>query len=916
MALKDMNLSGKVRAGNGDGVQDATVSLRAASANLAGTAHATTDTTDSAGTWEFTVEGSTFALTNAWDIEVASGDSKRYLAWSDQIALKGVDTSYLKIRGIGDTDPAPLYFLADRADDAGDAWRMQATTSDTFTIGSDKASAGTIIDYVTITNGASAAASVVALGGDLTVGDDLSLTSDSAVFNMGADSGFSITHDGDIGATIAGSPITITAAEASTWSTSSGALTITSAAALNLNPAGGYGVVLDGTVNVDAGLVTGVAGIFEADVRIGEDDQTKIDFETADEIHFYAANVEQVYVADNIFGPQSDSDVDLGTTGVRWKDAFVDSITVTGAISGAAGTFSGVLKTDDATEATSTTDGSLQTDGGLSVVKDAVFGDDVFLLSNSAVLNMGASSDAKLTHDSSAGLTIEAPVISIDATGGVLHLNSSSGDIKFQDGGTDQIAFDLDGTAGVVIMKPMVDSDDIVIQQYDGTEVLRVEDGGYLNVSNSTASSSATTGSAIFGGGIGVAADAYIGDDLYLITDSAVLGFGADKDTTLTHTDGTGLTLNSTNKLTFGDADTFIHQSSDGVLTIESDTTVDINGAVVFDGALSGITTLGASGVVTAAGFTIGSAAITEAELEILDGATVTTAELNYLDITTLGTSEASKAVTVDSSGDLLVPDSDKYKFGASSDMQLYHDGTDSYITNAEGALKLATETSGIAVSIGHTTSETTINDNLVVTGNIDLSSAGSINNVGNAGNDWSGTALTLANGAQLQTSEEGWLRQSSAGSSPWIYEVIGTTGAVSNDTSTDIVDITVPNQPQVGVLYLHYLTNSTAVDRVESGCIVVTFGRYQGSGVQHKIDANEASMPYSQGDNITGGETITVTASAAVAGATDATQTFTVSITSNNSNGVNAVTHWRANLMSSYGLAPNATYYMTMAKA
>ena len=27
---------------------------------------------------------------------------------------------------------------------------------------------------------------------------------------------------------------------------------------------------------------------------------------------------------------QSDSDVDLGTTGVRWKDAFIDTITTTG----------------------------------------------------------------------------------------------------------------------------------------------------------------------------------------------------------------------------------------------------------------------------------------------------------------------------------------------------------------------------------------------------------------------------------------------------------------------------------------------------------------------------------------------------------------------------------------------------------
>ena len=100
----------------------------------------------------------------------------------------------------------------------------------------------------------------------------------------------------------------------------------------------------------------------------------------------------------------------------------------------------------------------------------------------------------------------------------------------------------------------------------------------------------------------------------------------------------------------------------------------------------------------------------------------VTSTELGYLDISTLGTSEASKAVTVDSSGDLLVPDSDKFKFGAGSDMQLYHDGSNSYITNAVGALKIDTETSGIAVTIGHGTSEVTVADNLTVTGDFTVS--------------------------------------------------------------------------------------------------------------------------------------------------------------------------------------------------
>ena len=43
-----------------------------------------------------------------------------------------------------------------------------------------------------------------------------------------------------------------------------------------------------------------------------------------------------------------------------------------GSVEGSTGTFSGRLLVDDATEATSTTDGSLQTDGGLSVAKSAV----------------------------------------------------------------------------------------------------------------------------------------------------------------------------------------------------------------------------------------------------------------------------------------------------------------------------------------------------------------------------------------------------------------------------------------------------------------------------------------------------------------------------------------------------------------
>jgi len=261
------------------------------------------------------------------------------------------------------------------------------------------------------------------------------------------------------------------------------------------------------------------------------------------------------------------------------------------------------------------TDGQVLTSGGAGA---AVAWEDA---SSSAADDISAGDAAVSLATSSGDVTVDsnAGAVSIDGHTGVTLASSNSGDItldsvadividaaggnvEFKDAGTTQLTLDMDGTSGVQIIKLGVNSDDLVFQQYDGTEVMRVEDGAYLNVSNTTASSSATTGSAIFGGGIGVAADAFIGDDLTLITDSAVLGFGADTDTTLTHTDGTGLTLNGTNKLCFYDTALSIHSSTDGQLDLIADTeiqiaatAVDLNGTLDVSGnsQFSGTVTVG-----------------------------------------------------------------------------------------------------------------------------------------------------------------------------------------------------------------------------------------------------------------------------------------------------------------------------------
>ena len=98
-----------------------------------------------------------------------------------------------------------------------------------------------------------------------------------------------------------------------------------------------------------------------------------------------------------------------------------------------------------------------------------------------------------------------------------------------------------------------------------------------VSFSATTEASATGTAAVTLAGGLGVAKDMWIGDDIVMDSDSAVLKFGDDQDTTLTHTDGTGLTLNSTNKLTFGDTASFVQQSSDGVLRIDGEATVDIN---------------------------------------------------------------------------------------------------------------------------------------------------------------------------------------------------------------------------------------------------------------------------------------------------------------------------------------------------
>ena len=123
--------------------------------------------------------------------------------------------------------------------------------------------------------------------------------------------------------------------------------------------------------------------------------------------------------------------------------------------------------------------------------------------------------------------------------------------------------------------------------------------------------------------------DLIVGDDLTLKSDSAVLGFGADTDTTLTHTDGTGLTLNGTNKLTFGDAASFIQQSSDGTLTIDGEAIIDLNASTRVD--VSGDLKVGDDLTLGSDDAVLGFGADTDTTLTHTDGSGLTLNSTNKL---------------------------------------------------------------------------------------------------------------------------------------------------------------------------------------------------------------------------------------------------------------------------------------------
>jgi hypothetical protein len=102
---------------------------------------------------------------------------------------------------------------------------------------------------------------------------------------------------------------------------------------------------------------------------------------------------------------------------------------------------------------------------------------------------------------------------------------------------------------------------------------------GIIKTDDATEATSTTDGSLQTDGGLSVAKSAVIGDDLDLLSDGAIVSFGAGKDVTLTHKHDEGILLNSTMKLFFEDDsndDQYIHSAGSGVTAVAAPTEIDL----------------------------------------------------------------------------------------------------------------------------------------------------------------------------------------------------------------------------------------------------------------------------------------------------------------------------------------------------
>ena len=229
---------------------------------------------------------------------------------------------------------------------------------------------------------------------------------------------------------------------------------------------------------------TGITSVTNTSLTVGRDADNDIDFATDNNIIFRAAGADQVKIIDGVLAPVSDNDVDLGSSSLQFKDAYIhgtleaDAITLNGTALGS--TFSAIAGSSSIVTTGALDSGSITS--GFGTINNG----------SSTITTTGAVSGGSFVvpDDGDIGSASATDAIQISSAGIVTFKD----DIKIKDGGTIGVASAADAmtvsSAGIVTFK-----DDILIK--DGGTIGVASDADVITIASTgvTTFSKAVVGS-------------------------------------------------------------------------------------------------------------------------------------------------------------------------------------------------------------------------------------------------------------------------------------------------------------------------------------------------------------------------------------------------------------------------------------